>query len=58
MKLSLYLFLGTIALGSAKSLRGGKKVLPNGQACNYCPDDDDYVWPPDNDYWQPPPADP
>ena len=57
MKLSLYLFLSTIALGSAKSLRGGKKVLPNGQACNYCPDDDDYVWPPDND-WQPPPAEP
>ena len=57
MKLSFTFFLGTLAMTKAKSLRGGnKKLMPNGMSCNYCPDDDDYVWPPDYS-WHPPPID-
>jgi hypothetical protein len=26
------------------------KLLPNGQTCNFCPDDDNYVWPIDDDW--------
>jgi hypothetical protein len=52
MKFSILLVAIAFPMATSKTLRGQtKKTLPNGQTCNFCPDDDNYVWPIEDDNW-------